>query len=372
MSDIERLLSLANSRLRKGRVGVTLELKGKGQWIYLRATFPPKPGSDRTQPYQQRFALKAKATPQAIKQAEATAKVVGGQLNLGTIDWHKWSDIDLPKEKRTIADWLPDLEKTFWESRDRRNLSHQQIWKVGYESVMKTLPKDQILSIELLKNWITNNTQLNSGRRAHYCTFTRLLCDIAEIPKEWTKDINKSPSIVPVNSRDLPSDEKIAAIWSSIDHPGWQCIFGLMATYGLRNHEVFYAEFHDFPLLRIQDVAKTGRRAIEPIYPEWADKCRLGEPCFPKIKITENMSPTRKGGKITLWFSKHLGITPYTLRHCYARRCAEFRIPPNIAARLMGHSSNIHERVYQAWIGEKIFLDIVGKAVNHKVRPAAP
>jgi hypothetical protein len=42
-----------------------------------------------------------------------------------------------------------------------------------------------------------------------------------------------------VSPRDLPDDRTVAEIGLSIKNSAWRWIYGMMATYGLRNHEVF-------------------------------------------------------------------------------------------------------------------------------------
>jgi hypothetical protein len=38
----------------------------------------------------------------------------------------------------------------------------------------------------------------------------------------------------------LPSDEVIVEWYDRIPNPTWRYVYGIMATYGLRNHEVFF------------------------------------------------------------------------------------------------------------------------------------
>ncbi len=65
--DIVPKLNQANGRLRSAKVGVVIGVKGR---LHLRATLPPKPGSDKQQPYQQRLALGYHANPAEISLAE--------------------------------------------------------------------------------------------------------------------------------------------------------------------------------------------------------------------------------------------------------------------------------------------------------------
>ena len=62
----------------------------------------------------------------------------------------------------------------------------------------------------------------------------------------------------------------------------------------------------------------------------------------------------------------------YDLRHCYARRCFEFSLPPDLAAGLMGHSVQIHIRTYRAWIDEATYRRTYDALINREDRPKAP
>ncbi len=73
--NFEGRLKQANSRLRLGRCGVSIEVAGKR--LCLRGTLPPRPGSSKAGPYQQRLFLGHHANPAGLKLAEQEAKRVG-------------------------------------------------------------------------------------------------------------------------------------------------------------------------------------------------------------------------------------------------------------------------------------------------------
>ncbi|MEM6716600.1 MAG: hypothetical protein AAGD09_21015 [Cyanobacteria bacterium P01_F01_bin.56] len=70
--------------------------------------------------------------------------------------------------------------------------------------------------------------------------------------------------------REIPSDEDIIRYRNELENPAWQWVYGVMACYGLRNHEVFYLDLSEFPVVRVLDDTKTGAREVWPCYPEWA------------------------------------------------------------------------------------------------------
>ncbi|RAM52517.1 MAG: hypothetical protein C6Y22_05805 [Hapalosiphonaceae cyanobacterium JJU2] len=73
-----------NSRLKAGKVGVTVVQRG--DHLSLRATFPPKPRSNKAIWHQQHLSLGVYANPAGLQRAEAEAKIVGGLLARGEFD----------------------------------------------------------------------------------------------------------------------------------------------------------------------------------------------------------------------------------------------------------------------------------------------
>jgi integrase len=373
-NEARRLLELANARLQRGKIGVSLEMRGKEDWLYLRGTFPPKPGSDpcgngkaaRTRPYQQRIALKMRGTPSAIKQAEAVAKVVGGELNLGTFDWMKWSDAEDPAAPKTVAQWVKEFEEHFWRGRDRNNSSQMNTWLKAYKGPLKKLPKVDRLTLDLMIDWVTENSESNSRRRGQYCTCARELGRLAGIVNlDVFRELAGNYSTKPINPRDLPTDEEIVGAIDSITDPGWRFLAALQATYGLRNHECFGVDYSEFPIIRVRGGTKTGTRPVGAVPPQWAERWDLSKPIYPAaITLGEGLSNEQLGMKITGFYGRAMPWSAYNLRHCYARRCAEVGLAPDVAAQLMGHSLLVHLQIYRAWIGEKVYLDRYRQAMS--------
>ena len=62
-----------------------------------------------------------------------------------------------------------------------------------------------------------------------------------QLPDDW-KLMAKGYGLNKASFRDLPTDEFIEDLWDKIPNKSWKYVFGLMATYGLRNHEVFFCD----------------------------------------------------------------------------------------------------------------------------------
>jgi hypothetical protein len=85
--DFEARLKQANTRLKGAKVGVSIcTIPGRDR-LYLRATFPPRPGSRKTEPHQQRMPTGYRTNPAGLRMAEADAKVIGVQLERREFSW---------------------------------------------------------------------------------------------------------------------------------------------------------------------------------------------------------------------------------------------------------------------------------------------
>ncbi len=99
MSDkLEKLLTAANDRLKKGNCGI--KIYKRGNKLSLRGTFPPKPGSEKTQSYQQYLSLGLYANAAGMQQAEKQGKKLSSQLALNEFEWKNWIDAEHPLEHR--------------------------------------------------------------------------------------------------------------------------------------------------------------------------------------------------------------------------------------------------------------------------------
>ncbi|MBW4661021.1 MAG: integrase [Drouetiella hepatica Uher 2000/2452] len=365
MPDLDKLLSAANDRLRVARLGVAIEFRGKNLNIYLRATLPPQPGNDRLTPYQQRVALKMRASPESLKLAESQAKLIGAELNLGQFDWAKWGGPE--DEGLTIGHWLEKFEAAFWGRRGRTNASETH-WNQDYRFEFARLDKAVSLTTDLLIETLIAKTEPNSRTRQRCTKAYAALAKFAGLEAEGIRRMKGSYSnFMSAAQRDLPSDEAIVQWrgWLVEHQPQWAWIYGMIAAYGLRPHEVFHVNLEKFPDIRVKDETKTGGRYAVALQPQWAIDWGLDKPRMPGITIDGTESNIKLGGKISRFFLNHpIPFRAYDLRHCWARRAVERSIPPDVAAHLMGHSLKIHLITYRRWIGDQVYLDVAKRILR--------
>ena len=141
-----------------------------------------------------------------------------------------------------------------------------------------------------------------------------------------------------------------------------------MATYGLRNHEVFFCDAPWEQLRQrasagalgrtpnaeiiIRETTKTGRHEVWPFYPEWVERFNLTHGELPKINTDLNKTTLQRiGQQVTTQFRRYkIPFSPYDLRHAWAVRTILMGLPDAVAARMMGHSVQVHNRTYHRWM----------------------
>lgn len=143
-----------------------------------------------------------------------------------------------------------------------------------------------------------------------------------------------------------------------------------MATYGLRNHEVFHLDLEMFPIIRAKEATKIGMREIWPCYPEWAKEWWLDQMIL--LNIDLNRTNDRLGHSVTVYLSPKLPFKPYDLRHAWAVRTLEFDWPDALSAQQMGHSLEVHNRTYECWISARHHQRIFNLLVQRLDRPRQP
>jgi hypothetical protein len=365
--EITGRINQVNGRLKSAKVGVTIERRGDRLW--LRATLPPKPHSDQPKPYRQKVSLGVRATPAGLQHAERQARLLGAELNLGKFDWANWAKVDSESESGAPAgDWIRRFEADYWNRRSRDQQS-ETTWRTDYRSIFNKLPANEPLSPEQLLKLI-NDIPPDSRQRKRAVQVLSRLAKFAGLDIDLSALIGLySPRRV--NPRFLPSDEAIEAARLSITNEAWRWVFGVVACYGLRPHEAFHLDLFDFPVMQVGHETKTGDRIVYPLYPEWAEAWELEQMKLPNFQ--KDHSNAALGTKIAREFrDRHIPFHAYDLRHCYARRCFEFSLPPDMAAGLMGHSVQMHIQTYRAWIDRATYRRVYDALINRIDRPAAP
>jgi integrase len=364
---IDGRIAQANGRLKSARAGVAIERRGDRLW--LRGTFPPKPGSGRDKPYRQKVSLGVSASVAGVQHAEKQARLMGAQLQSNSFIWSDWVDFD-SESRHSVSSWIERFEKDYW-SRNDRNDQSETTWDSDYRKTFSKLPLNEPLTPELLLK-VIESTEPDSRTRRRVVQVLQRLSKFAGVDVEIGHLVG-SYSAKRVNPRSLPTDAAIVEARNLLKHQGWQWILGMIACYGLRPHEAFLVDLSEFPVVVVPDTNKTRtERFMYPLYPEWAEQWRLSDRKLPNLQL-QGASNAKLGAKVSgEFYDRKIPFKPYDLRHCYARRCFEFSLPPDLAAGLMGHSVQIHVQTYRAWIDRQTYRRAYEKLINRGDRPLPP
>jgi integrase len=358
--DFKGKLNQANGRLKRSRIPTRIERRGDR--LYVRGTFPPAPGSVQNRPYQQRIALGVAANPRGLVVAEQRAKEIGVALEGDKFRWEDWRG----EQPQTVGEWCAKFK--------RQCQVTAETWNSNYQSPFNKLPMGKPLTLALLVRVLEDIDPDSRSRLRAYDAF-RQLAALAGLDPSPLAPLRGSYSASAVDPRDLPSDEEIVAYRAKLTDPGWRWIYGMMAAYGLRSHEVFRAGLEDFPTIRVPEETKTGIRFVWPLHPEWSERWELNHKQLPDLKDLPQLyqCATRgQGGQFFQRLRKKFPIVAYDLRHCYARRCLEYGYAPEFGAKMMGHSPEVHNTTYRRWIDEGVYRRIYERGIMGSDRPPAP
>ncbi len=379
---VDTRIAQINQRLKAARLG--LQIERRGSKLSLRGMLPPRPGSSRLRSHQQRLSLGLPATVANLKLAEQEAKIIAAQLIQKTFNWRdylgiagagRWGELSLTQQ-------LQAFETDFFAQRQNRGLAMaaaRTTWNGTYAPYLRKLAatvqdQPQLTLIEALYATV-RSTAANSRSRQACCTALGALAEFLglELPidlKSFWGSYNPSRT----QSRELPPDELIVATLDQIPNPNWRFVYGIMATYGLRNHEVFFSDYTHLQrgeaeaTIQVLHTTKTGSHEVWPFHPEWVDLFDLRQGQLPPVNTDLNQTTLQRiGQQVTRQFRRYnLPFSPYDLRHAWAVRTIHIGLPDTVAARMMGHSVAIHTRTYHRWISRRDQQQAVAAALNRR------
>lgn len=216
----------------------------------------------------------------------------------------------------------------------------------------------------------------------------RLINNISEIKQhteEHKFELTKYIGGYEAPDEKLPTDEEIIDIINKVGEvanqtnkwrtrgDSWSWMVGVLATYGLRSHELLAIKFDesfnppDYALVLDETLCegtKTGNRIIPPLPPEWVEFFNLTAIKNPeqfKLLTVNMMNSTPRGyyplhQQISARFRyrkirhKKEGYRPGHLRHCYAIRGHVMGVDNCYMADYMGHTEVIHNKTYKRFI----------------------
>ncbi|MBW4568065.1 MAG: site-specific integrase [Tolypothrix carrinoi HA7290-LM1] len=361
-------ITTANSRLKSQNIGLAIERDG-GR-LRLQGIFPPKPDSDRIGAFQQRLYPDIRATSEGVRLIEKEALKIRLLLDERKFDWEPYLKISV-SAPLSVGDWINLFEEDYFNRR-RRTPQSETTWRTEYQHVFRHLPQGQELTAKVLQAQILA-TEPDSKTRKRYCICLGALAKFAKLDfnaKVFAGDYNPRK----VTPRDIPTDEQIVEWFYKIDNASWRWVYGMLATFGLRNHEVFRLDLKAFENSHICSVlanTKTGARRVWSFHPEWLSEFNLHEISLPKVNLS---SPNANlGHSITQYFYRHkIPFPAYSLRHAWAIRTLEYGLDISLAAQQMGHSLKVHSELYHHWISDRQHQRAFELLLKRSDRPLPP
>jgi len=354
--------------------GVSLRLERRGQRLALRGPLPCRRGSGAV--LVQRISLGLAADHNGLELARAALRRVLQQLQQQTFSWSQWGEVGSSSPKAAAAVQVADaaaaldrFERDFFaDPRRRRNAAGTRTtWTSAYLPYLRRLRQlaeqhPQPMSTALLEAVLESYPLASRGRQQCGTALAALArAQAIDLPADWA-DRAGGYGLHAAQFRQLPSDIQILDWIERIPNLGWRLAYGLMATYGLRNHEVFFSDLSALApggdrVIRVLPTSKTGEHQVWPFQPEWVERFelpRLGEArdLLPPVRTDLRRTTLQQvGRRVAEQFRRYeLPLTPYDLRHAWAVRTIHIGLPDTVAARMMGHSVAIHTRTYHHWI----------------------
>ena len=357
--------------------GIRLRLEQRGRKLNLRGPLPCRqtPHTTRTQ----RLSLGLPADAQGLREAERTLQLVDLQLRRQQFRWDQWATdangiassnaAATPGLEHQLEHQLEQFEQAFFQDPRRRRSAagSRSTWTAAYRPYLRRLrglasEHNLPLGTELLR--LTLESYGEGSRSRQQCaTALQALAVHADLalPEDWRAQAG-GYGLHRARFRQLPSDADILEAFLLIPNRSWRLAFGLMATFGLRNHEVFFSDLSSLRaggdrVIRVLPTTKTGEHQVWPFHPDWVERFDLhhlgdGHEALPPVCTDLRRTTLQQvGRRVAEQFRRYgLPLTPYDLRHAWAVRTIHIGLPDTVAARMMGHSVAIHTRTYHHWI----------------------
>lgn len=296
-------------------------------------------------------------------------------------------------KQKTIGEWIKEYEKDYWSTRTKNKNSKQYFrdernWK-DYLKYFKHIPDwSKLPSKEIFDTACSNYPK--SRKRNEFCSKIKAFAHFCKITDYDNKKLRLRKEQIEIKAKPRKTlTEKEIEEWyqkfsewtggnnGKSDWELWQWMFGMQATYGFRNHEIFnaynltekyfgedgrwYYPFVDTttnPRGIIYTEGKGVKRsAFLPQPRRWLDEFKLRQPpkeyfdFMAEIKelneYEQELKKELKNGYYGKFLNRHnFTFTAYSLRHTWNVKSHGLGIPVSLIIKNLGHSLLENDRTY--------------------------
>jgi integrase len=328
--------------------------------LYLLARVPRRDGQPGLA--QTRIALRMDDTPVNRRAAAKQLQTLERQLADGSFSWPYWLD------QEPGVTWREAISRLH-RARVVLGRTSEATWEINYLGRLRQIPPGGRVTSESIAAALGRYDRASCSYKELFYLLRHLARLVAvpfpEVPAPTYRD---AAAVV------VPSDAEIIAWVEGSGPAAWY--FGMMATFGLRPHEIEGAVLIDRDYCQVAEGTKTGFRTVVPLPREWVERFRLRD---------RRLRPTGagRGGQdrsdaVAKWLWRQcrgLPWRPYALRHAYAGRLwatGGSRLDIYTAARLMGHTPTQHAKTYRAHIQPHLVAEAAERALLGDAAPPLP
>jgi integrase len=362
--DADNAIAALNQRLKEDCISASVIRNGNK--LVIRATLPKKPG-DGVGRKRYPLSLGVSANRNGIKLIRDKCYELARQLENETFDWQHWErDRAVPTEEKPVSQLIVEFKAHY----QRSHKCADETWNNNQQYTFARLPQNEPLSVAAILA-VVLSTEDNTRTRELTCQRLQQLAEYAglQIDLKPYKGHYGSESLEP---RNIPTDQQILEWRDLIPNPKWRWAYGIMAAFGIRDHEVFFCRFVKNDPLTLEVLkGKTGYRVTQAIRPEWVELWNLINVNCPKVAPKNDF---HKYGQVVnrAFYRYEMPCHPYDLRHAYAIRASIVEgLPLSTAAAFMGHSVEVHTRKYHRWLSQKTNREVYDRIVLKKL-PESP
>lgn len=321
---------------RQSRIPVASVNAHRGR-LYLLAKVPRRDG--RPGLVQTRIALRMDDTPINRRAAAKQLQTLQQQLDRGSFEWSYWSD-----EAADAVTWREAINRLY-RQKVVLGRTGQTTWDINYMGRLRQIPPASPCTADSMAKALERYDRASCSYKELYYLLRHIAKLVAVPFPEVPVPTYREAQLVVV-----PTDEEVVAwVEAASDPAAWY--WGMMATYGLRPHEIEGSTLVERDYCQVAEGTKTGFRTVVPLHRDWVKRFRLRDR---RLRPGQD----QRADAVSKWLHKELRKLelpwrPYALRHAYAARLwreGGSRLDIYTASRMMGHSPQQHSKTYRAHI----------------------